>query len=186
MITIADILLLIVLFAMIFWCFVLGTMKVLTMILGMYFGLQVSALTYGLFASLTADPKPDSIFTHQTMWFGVLWLLWAILFSLILWQFVRSIQLPKGLANLDQIGGLILGTFAAIFVVMIVGLVFKQIFAIVAATSQGRNEFFNLMRDQFNNSIIIQVVGILRVVYFNILSPWLPVNQLPLFSSIPR
>jgi Colicin V production protein len=186
MITLADLFLLIILFAMIFWCFVLGTMKVLTMILGMYFGLQVAALTYGIFASLTADKTSASLFAHQNVWFGVLWLLWAVLFGLILWQFIKSVELPKGLANLDQIGGLILGAFAALFVVMVVGLVFKQVFAIVVAGSQGRNEFFNLMSEQFNNSIVIQVVNTLKVVFFNILSPWLPVNQLPLFSAIPR
>jgi hypothetical protein len=186
MITLADIFLLIILFVMIFVCFTLGTMKVLTILLGMYGGLQVAAFTYSFFANLTANPKNgDSVDAHQTVWFGVLWLLWAVLLGLILWQFVKSIVLPKAIANLDQIGGLFLGIFVAIFVVMIVGLVFKQVFFIVALSSGGGGSgFFNLVSDQFQNSIVMRVVDIVRVVYFNILSPWLPVNQLPLFRAV--
>jgi uncharacterized membrane protein required for colicin V production len=161
-----------------------GFLKVLTVVIGMYLGMQVAALAYKLFANLTTDQaKPGSATTNQIIWFFILWVVWSIIFSLVAWSFLGTIQLPKWARNFDQLLGLALGVFAAVFAILIISFVFKNTIIMMWYGSGAPDNWLKALKDGFEQSALIKLFNILKVVYLNILSPWLPSGDLPVFKD---
>lgn len=177
-----DIFFLIAIIAIAFMGFNFGIIKVATVILGMYIGMQIAALFYPIFGGLTANQSSaSSIYTNQIVWFFILWVVWSIIFSLVGFSFTNSIVLPKRLGNVDQLGGLALGLFAGIFGLLIVGFVLKNTMVLFWYGSGRPGNWLGSLVTGFDNSIIFGVFRTLKVVYLNILSPWLPANKIPVF-----
>ena len=185
-ITFVDIILLILLLGLLYIGFASGTLKVLAIILGMYGGLQVAALFYTIFGSLTANQSDSaSVITNQIIWFFALWIIWSIIFSLVAWSFLGTITLPKWLRNVDQLGGLVLGVFAAVFAMLIFGFVFKNTITMIWYGSGAPNNWLLTVKNAFDNSLLMSIFKSVKVLYVNILSPWLPGNNLPVFRDDP-
>jgi uncharacterized membrane protein required for colicin V production len=91
-----DIVLFLFLIAIVYMCFTTGLIRVASVMLGMYLGMQVAALFYTTFAGLTADnSNAASIETNQIIWFGALWVVWSIIFCLMIINFTKEYSLPK-------------------------------------------------------------------------------------------
>src|SRR4051812_35944946 len=116
--TFIDIFIFFALLGLLYLSFTSGILKVLTVLIGMYIGLQLSALTYQLFAGLTASQSADSVTTNQIVWFFALWIVWSIIFGYLAWTVIGTFQLPQWANNLDQLGGLALGVFASVFAML--------------------------------------------------------------------
>ncbi len=179
-----DVVLFLFLLFLLYLSFTSGLLKVATVLIGMYGGLQVAGLFYELFGNLTADKtKPGSTTTNQIIWFFILWVVWSIIFSLVAWYFIGSFNLPKRLRNLDQLLGLGLGVFAAIFAMMIVGFVFKNTITMIWYGSGTPDNWLKAIKDGFDNSVLMGIFNSLKVVFLNVLSPWLPSKNLPVFQN---
>lgn len=173
-----DILLVLVLVVLLYVGFSLGILKMLTAILGMYIGLQFAAFLFPIFASLTTKAgSENSAMTNQIVWFFILWVVWSIIGTLIVWSFLGQVRLPKWLSNLELLGGLILGLLAAVFALSIIGIVAKNVVTLfwIAQGRQGDN-FLGFMKDSFDSSILIGIFDTIRFIYLSFLSPWLPSN----------
>lgn len=182
--TFIDVLLLIGMMALMYVCFVKGILKVITVLIGMYGGLQVAAVFYKIFGDLTADKtNPNSITTNQVVWFFGLFVAWSIIFSLVAWSFIRHISLPKWAISLDQIGGIVIGAFAVIFAFMIFGYVFKNIATLLWYGSGRPSNWLLTVVQAFDDSLLMKLFGAFRGLYVNILSPWLPARDLPVFKD---
>ncbi|MEI7556067.1 CvpA family protein [Candidatus Chlorohelix sp.] len=181
-----DFILLLVILLIAFMGFNMGLVKIGTGIFGMYLGIQIATYFYSVFAGLTATASnPTSVATNQIVWFFTLWIVWSIIFTLILWSFTKTIYIPKRLASLDQLGGLTLGMFAGIFGLFVIAFVVRNMVMIVWLSTGQPNNYSNSILEGFNNSIIFGILRSLRYVYLNILSPWLPVSQIPVFKDNP-
>lgn len=177
-----DILLLFVLVGIIFLCFTKGLIKVASVMLGMYLGLQVAALFYKLFGGLTAEAgNESSIRTNQVIWFGILWVVWSIIFSLVVLSFTKSYRMPEKWGNIDQLGGLALGLFAGIFGVLVMSYVIRNTIALAWVAAGKPNNYLYGIKSGFDGSLLMGVFQSLKFVFLNVLSPWLPGNELPVF-----
>ncbi len=180
-----DIILFIFLIIIVFICFSAGLIRVASILLGMYLGLQVAALFYKLFANITAEvSNPASVQTNQVLWFGILWVVWSIIFSLVVISFTREYSMPKKLANLDQIGGLALGIFVAIFGILVVAFVIRNTVSLAWISAGRPNNYLFSIVEGFRTSLLMGVFKSLKVVFLNFLSPWLPYNEIPVFSEL--
>jgi uncharacterized membrane protein required for colicin V production len=169
-----------------FMGFSMGLVKIGTAILGMYLGVQIAAIFYTTFASLTTTPgSSSSKATNEIVWFFALWVVWSVIFTLIVWSFSKTLIVPKRLANLDQLGGLVLGMFAGIFGLFVLAFVFKNTVYLIWFGSGRPNNWIKSILDGFDTSVIFNILRSIRFVYLNILSPWLPVNQMPIFKDNP-
>lgn len=182
--TFVDIFLFLGMMALLYICFVNGILKVVTVLLGMYAGLQVGAVFYKIFADITADKgNPNSVVTNQVVWFFALWIVWSIIFTLVAWSFIRHIQLPKWAINLDQIGGLVIGVFTVIFFFTIFGYVFKNIATLLWYGSGKPDNWLFAVKSGFDNSFFMKLFGTFKALFVEILSPWLPSRDLPVFKD---
>lgn len=183
--TIIDIVLFLILLVLIYMGFSSGVLKVAAVTLGMYGGLQVAALFYEIFARITATPgDANSATTSQVVWFFALWVVWTIIFTLIAWYFLGSIKLPTWTNNIDQLLGLGLGFFAAIFALFVVSFVMKNTFTMIWYGSGRPSNWMLEVKMAFDNSFLMGLFQVLKVVYLNILSPWLPNKNLPVFQNL--
>lgn len=182
--TFIDVLLLLGMMSLLYVCFAKGILKVITVLIGMYAGLQVAAVFYKLFADLTADKtNPNSIVTNQVVWFFGLFIAWSIIFALVAWSFIRHFDLPKWAVSLDQVGGIVIGLLAVIFAFTIFGYVFKNIATLLwYGAGRPSNWLFTVVQ-AFDNSLLMKLFSAFKVLYLNILSPWLPAKDLPIFSD---
>src|SRR5215210_6417134 len=102
--TFIDVFLFLFLIYLLYISFTNGVLKVITVLLGMYGGLQVAALFQDLFANLTArGGDVNSITTNRIVWFFILFIFWSIIFSLVAWSFIGKLQLPKIVLSIDQL-----------------------------------------------------------------------------------
>lgn len=176
--TVIDFILLLVLIIIIFVGFSVGIIKMASVILGMYLALQVAALLYIPFASLTGGTV-----SSQDVWFGILWGVWTIIFTLIVLSFTRYIQLPQWLAGIEQLAGMVLGLIAGIFGLLVLGFVFQNTITVGLAGSGCNGGFLRFFAQQFNGSLLMHVFNTIKIVLLNYLSPWLPSNNLPVFQD---
>ncbi len=182
--TIVDVFLFLILLVLLYMSFSNGVLKVATVIIGMYGGLQVAALFYQIFGDLTANKgDPNSITTNQIIWFFALWVVWSIIFTLVAWSFIGTIRLPKWANNFDQLGGLVLGLFASVFGMLIVGFVFKNTITMIWYGSGRPNNWLGFLKTSFEGSLLMGIFDAIKVLYLNILSPWLPSKDLPVFQK---
>ena len=182
--TFVDVFLLLGMMALLYLCFVKGILKVVTVLLGMYAGLQVAAIFYKIFADITAEKaNPNSITTNQVVWFFGLWVAWSIIFSLVAWSFIRHLDLPKWAMNLDQIGGIVIGLLAVIFFFTIFGYVFKNIATLLWYGSGRPNNWLFTIKEAWDNSFFMKLFAAFKALYVEILSPWLPARDLPVFKD---
>jgi uncharacterized membrane protein required for colicin V production len=169
-----------------FMGFNLGLVKIGSGIIGMYGGIQVAALFYEIFANLTATPgSQSSIDTNQILWFFGLWVAWSIIFTLVAWSFTQSIVIPVRLGNLNQLVGLALGMFAGIFGLFVVAFVLRNTFTVIWLSSGRPDNWMHGIVTGFDKSVVFGILKALKVVYLNILSPWLPVAKIPVFRDAP-
>lgn len=181
-----DIILLLALIGIIFACFSAGLIRVTSILLGMYLGLQVAALFYKIFAGLTAEAgNKASEQTNQVIWFGILWVVWSIIFSLIVISFTKEYQLPKTKrwGNIDQVGGLVVGIFAGIFGVLIISYVVRNTVTLAWFAAGRPNNYLYAILSGFQGSLLMGVFKAMKVVFLNFLSPWLPSGEIPVFSE---
>ncbi len=182
--TLVDIFLFFAMMALLYLCFTKGTLKILTVLIGMYAGLQVAAVFYKLFADLTADKtNPNSITTNQVVWFFGLFIAWSIIFTLVAWSFIRHFDLPKWAVSLDQIGGLVIGFLAVILALTIVSYVFRDVVTLLWYGSGRPSNWLAAVKDGFDNSFFMKLFNSFKGFYVNILSPWLPARDLPVFRD---
>ncbi len=182
--TFVDILIFLGMMVLLYLCFTNGILKVLTVLIGMYAGLQVAAIFYKIFADLTAEKaNPNSITTNQIVWFFGLWIAWSIIFTLVAWSFIKHLQLPKWAVSLDQLGGLVLGFFATVFAMMILGYVFKNVTTLLWYGSGRPTNWLLTVKDGFDNSFFMKLFNTFKTLYLNVLSPWLPARDLPVFKD---
>ncbi len=182
--TFIDVFLFLFLLFLLYVCFTNGVLKVFTILIGMYGGLQVAALFQDLFANLTARGDDiNSVTTNRIVWFFILFLFWSIIFSLVAWSFISTIQLPKWALNADQLLGLALGIFASVFAMMVISFVFKNSLTMVWYGAGKPENWLLALKQGFDKSLLISIFDVLKVVYLNLLSPWLPARDLPVFSS---
>lgn len=182
--TLIDIVLFFILLIMLYMSFSQGILKVLTVTVGMYLGLQVAALFYQIFGDITSNKNDlSSIRTNQMVWFFALFVVWSIIFSLVAWSVIGTFNLPNWAKNLDQLGGLGLGIFASIFALFVVGFVFKNTITMMWYGAGTPSNWMFSLKQGFDNSVLMVIFNQLKVVYLNILSPWLPNNDLPMFRS---
>ena len=182
--TFIDIFIFVGMMALLYLCFVQGILKVVTVLLGMYAGLQVAAIFYKIFADITADKgNANSITTNQVVWFFGLWIAWSIVFSLVAWSFIRHFDLPKWAVNLDQIGGLVIGLLAVIFFFTIFGYVFKNIATLLWYGSGRPSNWLLTVKEAWDNSFFMKLFATFKALYVEILSPWLPAKDLPVFKD---
>ncbi len=169
-----------------FMGFNMGLVKVGTGIIAMWGGIQIAAIFYEIFANLTATPgSQTSLDTNQIVWFFALWVVWSIILTIVVWSFTRSIEIPVRLGNLNQLGGLALGMFAGIFGLFVVAFVFRNTAGLLWLSSGRPDNWLQALVQGFDKSIIFGVLKALKLVYFNILSPWLPVAKIPVFRDAP-
>ncbi|MBN9390566.1 MAG: CvpA family protein [Chloroflexi bacterium] len=182
--TFVDIFIFLGMMALLYFCFVQGILKVVTVLLGMYAGLQVSAVFYKIFADITANKSdPNSITTNQVVWFFALWIVWSIIFSLVAWSFIRHLDLPKWAVNLDQVGGLVIGLLAVIFFFTIFGYVFKNIATLLWYGSGRPTNWLLTVKEGFDTSFFMKLFATFKALFVEILSPWLPSRDLPVFKD---
>lgn len=181
---VVDLFIFLFILVLLYMSFSNGFLKVLTVVIGMYLGLQVAALAYKIFADLTTDKtKPGSGTTNQIIWFFALWVVWTIIFSLVAWSFLGTINLPKWARNFDQLLGLSLGVFASVFAMLVIGFVFKNTITMLWYGSGTPDNWLKALKDGFDQSVLMKLFNTLKVVYLNILSPWLPAGDLPVFKE---
>ncbi len=179
-----DFVLFLFLLFLLYLSFASGVLKVLTVLIGMYLGLQIAALSYKIFAELTADKsKVGSGTTSQIIWFFILWVVFSIIFSLVVWSFLGTVRLPKWATNLDQLLGLGLGVLASVFAILVLGFVMKNTITMLWYGSGTPDNWLKAIKDGFEGSILIKIFNSIKVVYLNVLSPWLPSNDLPVFKE---
>ncbi len=182
--TFVDVILFFMLLVMLYLGFSSGTLKVLTIIIGMYLGLQVAALFYQIFANLTANAGDQaSILTNQIIWFFALWVFWTIVFTLVAWSFLGSFDLPKWLRNVDQLGGLVLGVFASVFAMMVFGFVLKNTLTMIWFGAGKPTNWLYGLKTGFDNSLLMSIFNSIKFLFLNVLSPWLPSGNLPVFRN---
>jgi len=178
-----DIILFIILIVIIFLCFSAGLIRVASIMLGMYLGLQVAGLFYSLFATITADRNsPASVQTNEVIWFGVLWVVWTIILSLVVVSFTKEYSMPERLGNVDQIGGLLLGIFVGIFGAMIIAFVIRNTSALGWISAGRPNNYLFTIYSGFRDSLLMGVFKTLKTIFVTTLSPWLPKN-IPVFGD---
>ncbi len=178
-----DFILFFILIGIVFLCFSTGLIRVASVILGMYLGLQVAALFFKIFATITAEAgNPASIQTNQVIWFGILWVVWSIIFSLVVISFTKEYTLQKRWGNLDQIGGLVLGIFAGVFGILIISYVIRNTITLAWVAAGKPNNYLFAIKSGFDGSLLMSVFNTLKVVFINALSPWLP-NDFPIFNN---
>jgi uncharacterized membrane protein required for colicin V production len=179
-----DVLLLLILVAIIFLCFSKGLIKVSSVLLGMYLGLQVAALFYKLFGALTAEAGNDaSIRTNQVIWFGILWVVWSIIFSLVVMSFTKEYRMPEKWGNLDQIGGLVVGLLVGIFGVLVMAYVIRNTVTLAWIAAGRPSNYLYAIKSGFDTSILMGVFNSIKVLFLNVLSPWLPSGEIPVFQN---
>lgn len=160
-----------------------GVLKVATVLVGMYAGLQIAGLFYTTFASLTSDGKDaDAAVTSQIVWFFALWAVFSIVFSLIAWSFIGTIELPQWMKNFDQLLGLGLGILASLFALVVLGYVFKNTITIMWYGSGRPDNWMAGVKNGFDKSAVISVLNIFKGLFLNVLSPWLP-RDVPVFRD---
>lgn len=179
-----DLLLLFLFLMVIFIGFSVGLIRMVCVVIGMYVGVNIAALTYVAFAGLTAEKgNPVSQATAEVVWFGVVWVVSSIIFTLVAFSFLRYIVLPGWLRNIEQLTGLVAGMFVGIFGLLVIGYVFQNSLALALASSQcsgGPTRFF---ASGFQNSLLMHVFNGVKVVLLDTLSPWLPTNRMPVFAD---
>jgi uncharacterized membrane protein required for colicin V production len=152
-----------------------GILKVATVLLGMYLGLQIAGLFYEPFAGLTATAgDPESKTTSDIVWFFVLWAIFSIVFALVVWSIIGTFALPKWAGNIDQLGGLILGAFAGILFLTVVVFVMKNTTTMMWYGSGKPQNWLGGIVSGFENSFLVRILNIFRELFLNFLSPWLP------------
>ncbi len=179
-----DLLLLFLFLMVIFIGFSVGLIRMLCVVIGMYVGVNIAALTYVAFAGLTAE-KGDAVSqkTAEIVWFGVVWVVSSIIFTLVAFSFLRYIVLPGWLRSIEQLTGLVAGMFVGIFGLLVVGYVFQNSLALALASSHcdgGLTRFFAV---GFRDSLLMHVFNAVKVVLLDTLSPWLPTNKIPVFAD---
>ncbi|MEI6043380.1 MAG: CvpA family protein [Chloroflexota bacterium] len=180
-----DIILFIFLIIIVYICFSTGLIRVASVMLGMYLGLQVAALFYKIFANITSDGSAASTMTNQVIWFGILWLVWSIILSLVVISFTKEYSLPKTKkwGNIDQVGGLVLGIFAGVFGILVVSYVVRNTVTMAWAAAQYPHNYMEGIVYGFDGSLLMSIFRTLKVVFLNVLSPWLPSNEIPVFTD---
>ncbi len=179
-----DIILFLILVGIVYTSFSLGLIRVASILIGMYVGVQVAASLYRLFAYSTADTaNAASVQTNEVVWFGLLWVVWSIIASLIIISFSKHYSLPKKWGNLDQIGGLALGVMAGVFGVLILSFVIRNTLNLVwSAAGRPDNYLFSVV-SAFQGSLLMGIFKSLKVIFINVLSPWIP-GSIPVFSDV--
>lgn len=178
-----DFVLFLFLLFLLYMSFTNGFLKVLTVLIGMYIGLQIAGIFYTVFASLTSDPKAaDSALTSQVVWFFVLWVIFSIIFTLVAWSFIGTLDLPRWMKNFDQLLGLGLGVFASVFALVVLGYVFKSTITIMWYGSGRPDNWLAGVKSGFDRSVLISVLNIFKGLFLNVMSPWLP-RDLPVFRD---
>ncbi|HEX2911962.1 MAG TPA: CvpA family protein [Chloroflexia bacterium] len=182
--TFVDIFIFFIFLVLLYFSFSSGVLKVLSVIIGMYGGLQVAALFNDIFAELTSNKgDPSSYTTNRIVWFFALFVVWTIIFTLVAWSFIGHINLPRWAKNFDQVLGLVLGVFAAVFAMLVVGFVFKNTITMIWYGSGRPTNWLLGVKEGFDNSFMMKIFNAIKVLYLNILSPWLPDKDLPVFKE---
>jgi hypothetical protein len=81
------------------------------------------------------------------------------------------------------VGGLVLGLLAVIFGFMIFGYVFKNLITMLWYGSGRPTNTLFMIKEGFDNSFLMDLFGTFKGFFVNILSPWIPVKELPVFSD---
>lgn len=173
-----DILLLFILLGIVYVGFNIGLIKMASILLGMYIGLQVAAFLYIPFGNLTGGTV-----SSEDVWFGVLWAAWSAIATLIILSFTRHIALPESLANIEQVLGMAFGLLVGVFGLLVLGFVFQNTITLGLATSGCGSGTLKFFAGQFNGSLLMHIFSSVKVVLLNYMSPWLPSNNLPVFQD---
>ncbi len=179
-----DIILFLLLVGIIFICFSVGLIRVASVLFGMYLGLQVAAIFYRLFGGLTSDKgSASSIQTNEIIWFGILWVVATIILALVVISFTKSYSLPEKWGNIDQVGGLALGIIAGVFGILIIAFVVRNTLNLAWIAAGRPNNYLYAIVSGFQGSLLMNVFKGLKVLFLNVLSPWIP-GDIPIFNEI--
>ena len=179
-----DFLLLFIWLGIIFLGFSVGIIKMGCALIGMYIGVNIAALVYQPFASLTVKPGADPSVGY-VVWFGVAWIVSSIVFTLIALSFLGPLELPRWMKGFEQLAGLASGLVVGIFGLLVFGFVIQNTLALALASSQCQGGFVKFFAQNFTDSLLMHIFGAVKDVLINALSPFLKngSSAIPVFQD---
>ena len=164
-----------------------GVTKLTSAIIGIYFGAIFAAAFYRSTAAAVVDVLSSmNLRTGELACFLLLFLAFALTFSVILSRWLGDIRLPRRIAILDHVGGAALGVIVSGLVVTLASLVFAITLQALnqTATVSGQAPGLALLGEQIRSSTLVPLFLRMSPFFVQILSPWFPGGLPPILNLV--
>ncbi len=164
-----------------------GVSRVTAAIIAIYFGAIVSAAFYrGITEFVRTELVSIGTRAGQLIFFGITFLVFSILFTIVLSRWLGDLHLPRRFTILDNIGGAALGIVVSGLALTLAALVLTiMLQAINHVTTGGSGPLLGALQDQVRSSSLVPLFLRMAPFFMGAISPWFPGGLPPILSVVP-
>jgi len=165
-----------------------GISRVTASIIAIYFGAIVSAAFYrGITDFVRTELISVGTRTGQLTIFGLVFLVFSILLTVVLSRWLGDVKLPRRITILDNIGGAALGIVVSGLAMTLAALVLTiMLQAINHVATGGSGPLLETLQDQVRSSSLVPMFLRMAPFFMRSLSPWFPGGLPPILNVVPE